>query len=306
MTGPLLRAQSAHFAEIDALLPAAIEPPAGEVLTAALPDGDRVAGMLTRTTLAPGSPQTLWSTAEVWELHPLVGAHGGVGMRALLDLWPAVIARAAPGRDSACVVNWPSRDIDATAAFLSHGFVPLAVLAVRTDASSPVATRADVRVRRAVGADLDSLVGLAMAEVEYSSRVGGAIVRAGAATIKRDTLRRHLAQGDPVWIAEREGVAVGHVEGWHTTSAAGTWAETRVRHGRWGYVNCLSVTPSARGTGIGRTLMDVAHRTLLDRGAAGAFLYYNPPNPVSPVFWARQGYRPLWTVWEVRPARALR
>jgi len=24
------------------------------------------------------------------------------------------------------------------------------------------------------------------------------------------------------------------------------------------------------------------------------------------VFWPRQGYRPLWTIWEVRPAWALR
>jgi hypothetical protein len=41
-------------------------------------------------------------------------------------------------------------------------------------------------------------------------------------------------------------------------------------------------------------------------GTRGTYLYYNPPNPISSVFWPRQGYRPLWTLWEVRPATALR
>ncbi|PPK65522.1 GNAT family N-acetyltransferase [Actinokineospora auranticolor] len=303
MTGPLVRAQSARFAELDPLLPAAVAPPPGEVLAAALPDGERVAGVLTRSVLDPGTPQTLWSAAEVWELHPLVGATGGLGVEALLRRWAR--ARVSPSRDSACLVQWPSRDAEASAAFLAHGFVPLAVLAVRTTPFT-AGEVAGTHVRRAGMGDLDALVESAMAEVEYSALVGGAIVRAGAAGIKRDALRRHLAQGDPVWLAERDGIAVGHVEGWHTASGPGTWAETRVRHGRWGYVNCLSVLPSARGGGVGRALMEVAHGALLDRGTVGSFLYYNPPNPLSPVFWARQGYRPLWTVWEIRPASALR
>ena len=34
----------------------------------------------------------------------------------------------------------------------------------------------------------------------------------------------------------------------------------------------------------------------------GTFLFYHPANPLSPVFWHRQGYRPLWTMWIRRPA----
>ncbi|GAA2980843.1 GNAT family N-acetyltransferase [Actinokineospora diospyrosa] len=306
MTAPLVRAQSARFAALDPLLPAAVDPPPGEVITAALADGERVAGVITKTSADPGTPQTLWSAAQVWELHPLVGAAGGPGVDALLRRWPSIVARVSPGRDSACVVTWPSRDVEATAALLAHGFVPLAVLAVRTGGARPGGEPAGAVVRRATAADLDALVVSAMAEVAYSSLVGGAVLRPGAANIKRETLRRHLAQGDPVWIAEVDGVPVGHVEGWHTSSTPGSWAETRVKHGRWGYVNCLSVLPSARGTGVGRALMDVAHAALLGPGTVGSFLYYNPPNPVSPVFWARQGYRPLWTVWETRPAGAVR
>ncbi len=301
---PLLRAQSARFAGLDRLLPAAVEPPAGELLTAALPDGERVAGVLTSQVLDPQTPQALWSAARVWELHPLLGDHGGDAMDTLLRRWPAALRGVAAELDSACVLTWPSRDTEATRALLAHGLVPLSVLAVRTEPAA--AAGADPMVRRARPADLDVLVELAVAEVAYSARVGGAVLREHAAAVKREALRTHLDQGDPVWLAERDGVAVGHLEGWHTDSTPGSWAETRVRHGRWGYVNCLSVLPSARGTGVGRALAGAAHAELLGAGAAGAFLYYNPPNPLSPVFWSRQGYRPLWTVWEVRPATALR
>jgi hypothetical protein len=35
-------------------------------------------------------------------------------------------------------------------------------------------------------------------------------------------------------------------------------------------------------------------------------LHYAQVNPVSAPFWSRMGYRPLWTIWEARPAAALR
>jgi hypothetical protein len=52
--------------------------------------------------------------------------------------------------------------------------------------------------------------------------------------------------------------------------------------------------------------MTHVHATFAAAGVRGSYLYYNPPNPLSSVFWPRQGYRPLWTVWEARPASALR
>ena len=241
----------------------------------------------------------------MWELHPLLGSAPGAAMDALLRRWAGAMARVPSEQDSSCVVTWPSRDVEASAALLAHGFVPLSVLAVRVTADRVPAPRAHVDVRPAGQADLDFLVQSSMAELEYSSRVGSAVVRPGAARMKRAALSIHLTQGDPVWVAERAGVPVGHIEGWQTVSAPTSWAETRVRHGRWGYVNCLSVLPGARGTGAGSALVSVAHEELL-RGAVGSFLYFNPPNPLSPGFWARRGYRPLWTLWELRPASALR
>jgi hypothetical protein len=52
--------------------------------------------------------------------------------------------------------------------------------------------------------------------------------------------------------------------------------------------------------------MVAAHREFERAGAIGTCLYYNPPNPLSSVFWPRQGYRPLWTTWQTSPAWALR
>ncbi|WP_436496509.1 N-acetyltransferase family protein [Actinokineospora sp. HUAS TT18] len=300
VTAALLRAQSTRFAGLDPLLPPAVEPPDGDLLRAAMPTGEPVFGVLTRTLLQPDTPQTLWSAMDVRELHPLHGAAED-GLAALLR---AARPRLDDAADSSFVVTWPSRDARAARVLLGHGLVPLSVLAVRTAPPGPVEP-APVAIRRAGTADLAALTESAMAELSYSAQVGGAYLRPGAAAIKRAALSTHLLQGDPVWIAERDGVVVGHAEGWHTDSIPGSWAETRMRHGRWGYVNCLSVREDARGTGVGRALMDVVHAELL-AGSVGSFLYYNPPNPLSPAFWARQGYRPLWTVWEIRPAGALR
>jgi GNAT superfamily N-acetyltransferase len=308
-TDLLLQAQSAHFAGIDPMLPAAVSPPDGDVLTAALPDGERVAGVVVRTSHEPGSIGTLWAALDVWELHPLLGAAGGRAMDTLLREWRRIMERGSIGSDSACVVTWPTRDSLASRALLDHGFVPLSAIAIRT-VHQLVArrrpTRSTLAVRRAGPRDAETVVRLEYAELEYSAMVGGAINRPEALEIKRASVARHLDQGDPVWLAERDGVAIGMAQCWLADAEPGSWTAQRLPPGRWGYVNCLSVLPGERGTGVGQELMAVAHWELHQLGAVGTFLYYHPPNPLSSVFWARQGYRPLWTTWEVRPASALR
>ena len=309
MADRLIEAQSARFTRLDPLLPAAARPPEGEVVTAALADGARVAGVFVHSTFELGTASSLWSALSVWELHPLIGDGGGEAMEALLRGWRGLMDRTEPGPDSACVVTWPSRDVESTKALLDHGFLPLSCVGVRL-AGQPtgieVPGAGDTTIRPVRPADLDSALDLALDELEYSSLVGATVWRPGAAELKRDTLARRLEQGDPMWLAERDGVAVGLVECWLTDAKPDSWTATRLPLGRWGYVNCLSVAPEARGSGVGRDLMAVAHRELAARGAIGTFLYFNPPNPLSTVFWARQSYRPLWTIWEVRPAGAFR
>lgn len=305
----LLDAQTTRFERIDPVLPPAAPPPEGHVLTAALSRGDRIAGVLTYSHFAAGTATTLWSARELFELHPLLGAAGEAGMDALLREWRHLLDRRQAGADSACLLTWPSRDAEVARPLLAHGLTPLTCLAVRSGRAGEEgggAPRADVAVRLATAADLEVVLALELAELAYSALVGAAVVRPDAESLKRAALARHLEQGDPIWLAERDGVVVGvaHCRLLDVTPAGLTGV--RLRPGRWGYVNCISVTDAARGGGVGRALMSVAHRELHRRGATGTFLYYNPPNPLASVFWARQGYRPLWTSWELRPATALR
>jgi GNAT superfamily N-acetyltransferase len=300
----LVAAQSARFASLDPLLPPAAEPPAdGHVITAALADGTRVAGVVSHQSFEPHSTTRLWSAAEVWELMPLVGTTQG--MDALLTRWRQLLDTKEIGEDTACVVHWPSRDTKAARAFLDHGLVPLSVLGIRLRTPQQQLPRT-LTIRRATPHDLESVLELSLAELEYSSFVGSTIVRPEAAALKRRALAERLAKASPIWLAERDGIAVALAECAIVSSEPGTSAAARLPRGRWGYVNCVSVLPGARGTGIGQQLVAHAHQELHRMGTVGTYLYYNPPNPLSSVFWPRQGYRPLWTVWEVRPASALR
>ncbi len=302
-------AQDARFARLDPLLVSTAAEPAGEPLSVALPSGRRVGGVLTRTVHGPGAPPSLWSARDAWELFPFVGDDPGPGLHALLGGWRRLMDSVArPDDDSACVVTWPSRDAAGSDVLLRHGFVPLSVQAVRRPASTVVASEPPdgLVIRKATTGDVEIAVQLALAEMSYSSMVGGAIVRPDAADIKRSALRYRIGNSDPVWLVERDGVAIGLAECWVTDSNPGARHRFPVPTGRWGYVNAVSVLPGARGAGVGRTLMARVHQELYRAGVTGTYLYYNPPNPLSSVFWPRQGYRPLWTIWETRPAWALR
>ncbi|MCS7478135.1 GNAT family N-acetyltransferase [Umezawaea endophytica] len=304
----LLDTQSAYFASFDPLLPPMPDPPDGDVLTAALPDGTRVAGVLRRQVHDRTSLVRLWSATEVWELTPLLGATGGHGMDALLRSWRKAMDRVGTAEpDSSCVVTWPSRDVSATKALLAHGLVPLSTAAVRRAAPhTEVRASSTLRIRRARPDDIEATLQLSLAELSYSSQVGSTMARPEAAALKRRSLSERLAANGLVWLAEQDGIAVAMAECAVVRSEPGNGSLTRLPQGRWGYVNCLSVLPGARGGGLGQQLMAHVHRELDRMGTVGTYLYYNPPNPLSSVFWPRQGYRPLWTVWEVRPASALR
>jgi GNAT superfamily N-acetyltransferase len=302
----LLAAQEERFARLDRVLPPAPPPEPGEAVNAALPDGTRVAAVVTHQRVEPGMPSWLWSAADTYELQPLVGHTGAAGMDAVLRAFRHWLDRVGDrGPDTAATVIWPSRDVDCARVFLDHGLQPLTVTAVRapTTVRAPALT---VNVRPALASDEDAVVELAMAEVRYSANVGAALLRPEAERTRRATLAGRLGMTDDVWVAERDGMVIGLAE---TAIIANTPAARTRRQlpiGLWGYVNCLSVLPGARGAGIGQQLMAVVHNHFAGHRTVGYFLHYNPPNPLSSVFWPRQGYRPLWTQWEVRPAGACR
>jgi GNAT superfamily N-acetyltransferase len=175
-------------------------------------------------------------------------------------------------------------------------------LAVRAPAPPADDGPSRVAVRLAGEGDIEALTDLREAEWRYTSLVGTAVSRAGARELLRAEVARALRFSGLVWLAEEDGVAVGMVACLPTSPAPGDGIHGRLQPGRWGYVDTLSVAPGARGGGVGRALMAVAHRELLRPEVRGTFLFYHPANPLSPVFWHRQGYRPLWTMWIRRPA----
>lgn len=302
----MLAAQSRRWQSVDSLLPACVTPTDGTGVIADTADG-KVAGVVLHYTHPPGSVARTWSAADVSELVPLLGAGGPAAMHALLTAWRNLLPQLdLPATDSSCLVSWPSRDVEVSSALLDHGLVPLSVIAVRTTASAPASDPPGLLIRRATPADLPDCLRLAMLEQAYSAMVGGAVHRAGATELKRSLLIARLSGNDPIWLAEQAGIVVGLLECGYTNAAPGTWAATRLPAGRWGYVNCASVLPGARGLGVGRALVERAHAAFAAAETTGSYLYYNPPNPLSTVFWHRRGYRPLWTQWETRPATALR
>lgn len=304
----LMRGQFARFAVLDPQLPDTHRLPSnGEPIVTQTVDGQPAAGLVVRNTNPPGSARSLWQAGEVFELFPIVGDQPQAGMHALLQTWRDwLTTHASPGPNSACLVVWPSRDVAATRAFLDHGFVPMCCLAVRPTAPvEDTKLPGTVKVRRAGPADLDAVVELTLAELEYATLVGTSTYQPDAPKLKRTAAQVRLHSNDPVWLAEQDGTPVAVAEcGWVDTEKSPS--AYGLRPGRWAYVNCVSVHEKVRGTGVGRQLMAAAHNEFAHAGAVGSFLYYNPPNPLSSVFWPRQGYRPLWTMWEVRPATALR
>jgi GNAT superfamily N-acetyltransferase len=301
----LLAAQRARFAAVDRLLPAPGGPPAGELVTAATADGEQVAGVLQARVHAPGSLDLLWSTERVWQLFPFPGETGTAGVDALLRAWRHRMDAESPGPDSACTVTWPSRDSVAIRAFLTHGLVPISVLAVRTAPPAPPVPPGNLTIRLARPDDFEETLALTTLTFEYTAMVTRR-GRPGTAELITPQLKRNLEAGAPIWLAESDGVAVAVADcGW-IESTPGSWAAELLPLGRWGYVNNVATRPGLRGNGIGRALMSTVHRDFQRRGALGTYLYYNPTNPLSSVFWPRQGYRPLWTYWEVEPASALR
>lgn len=308
MNDDLRAIQAERLAAVDPLLPPLpADPTDGEAvtLTATLAGGAEVRGLLRHQVLQPGTPFTLWSAMSCWELFPQVGAEPGAGMAALTQAWRRHMETVErQPDDSACLVRWPSRDTVGSGPLLRRGFLPVAVLAVRTGGAEPFAAP-DITVRRATLGDLDAAVRIAMAEMSYSVSVGNTVLRPDAADIRRTSLARRINQGDPILLAELDGEPVGLADcSVHESDPVRGWS--LVPAGRWGYVGMLSVLPGVRGSGVGRALVAVAHREFANAGATGSYLYYNPPNPLSSVFWPRQGYRPLWTTWELRPAWALR
>lgn len=298
---------------IDPLLPPVLEcsPGCGADLAVGGPDGSLVAaGSCEHMTVAPGSLDLIEGAALRFQLTPCIaGPDALVALDGLLSRWRAHLAgvRAAAGEDTAAVVAWPSRDVAGIRALVAHGLTPLGVIAARSTRRPAVIAECPpgVRIRRAGPADLDVAARMGMDVVRFDAHFGGVIERPGTAEALRSEIARLLNGHEPwAWLAERDGRPVAVLVAERPEIAG--WIAPRTCLSPVAYLLLLFVAPAEREAGVGAALTTRLHREAANAGVPVILLQYEQVNPLAVPFWGQQGYRPLWTTWEARPARTLR
>jgi GNAT superfamily N-acetyltransferase len=315
--GELLRQVAERWQAADPLLPVPEPGPdgCGAPLAVTGPDGTVTAvGTCEHWEGTPGSLDLAWGAARQYRLRARVaGPDVSGGLDLLLAQWREHLA-GLPGtddEDTAAMLMWPSRDVGGVAALRRHGLLPSEVIAARVPGSRPVvpaqvADDADrVTIRRAGRADLDTAVRLGLEVVRYDSLVCSVTERPDTAAALRRETEAGLAAAEPwIWLAERDGEAVGMLSA-ERPDAAG-WIAPMAGVSPVSYLLLLGVSQVVRGGGIGARLVARFHQEARAAGVRLVLLHYAQVNPLSMPFWSQQGYRPLWTGWESRPARGFR
>jgi GNAT superfamily N-acetyltransferase len=237
----------------------------------------------------------------------------GAALDQLLSLWRDHLASlpGADAQDTAAVVTWPCRDIGGIAALMRHGLAPIGVVAARMtgrhaeSAGTAGAEHQGLRIRRATLADIDTVVRLGTDVIRFDAHFADVIERPSTAAALRQEAAALLAGPECwTWLAERDGTVAGMVAAQRPESAG--WIAPMVRQAPAAYLMFGFVLPTERASGIGARLAARLHRDIEDAGVAVTLLHYEQTNPLSVPFWSQQGYRPLWTSWEAKPARTLR
>lgn len=301
---------------IDPLLPAipGWTPGCGAGLAVDGPDPDCglvAVGSCSHWAGEPGSLDLIEGAAQRFRLTPyLTGSDVLPALDTLLSRWRDHLATVpeAAGEDTAAVICWPSRDVAGVRALVAHGLMPHGVIAAWSASRRPAVVAAcppGVRIRRATLADLDVVTRMTMEVVRFDANFGGLIERPGTTEALRARIAGPLGEDDPwTWLAERDGVPVGLLVA-ERPEVAG-WIAPRTCESPVAYLLALFVAPAERGAGVGAALTGQLHHTAALARVSVILLEYEQVNPLSVPFWGGQGYRPLWTTWEVRPARMLR
>ena len=300
----LLTAYAARLRAIDPLLEVSTDPPAGEEIAAG-----SARGWARVIDVDPASESAVWSRLRTYALAPRWSG-GPAELDALLTEWVVwLAAQGAPaaGPESQTSITWPSRDVAAARVFYAHGLMPSTTLAVRPRgrATSSARPPAGVTVRVATPEDAGAVVALAAEEVRYETGLSPVTERPGHEVTRRREVAARLAEPEPwTWLAERDGVAVGVLAA--ERPEASEWAGGLTSARPAAYLGLLSVSPDERGGGVGAALAAGAQRIFDEAGLPASLLHYGTFNPLSVPFWARHGYRPLWTIWATQPAAAQR
>ena len=159
--------------------------------------------------------------------------------------------------------------------------------------------------RRAGPADIDAVVRLGLEVIRFDAHFGSVTERPGTAeALRREAAGLLAVPGTWIWLAERDAVAIGMLCAERPESAA--WIAPMVRGEPVAYLLLMGVVPGQRGSGVGAAMVARLHQEIEAAGVAVTLLHYAQINPLSAPFWSQQGYRPLWTAYEARPARTFR
>jgi ribosomal protein S18 acetylase RimI-like enzyme len=300
---------ASRLAGVDSLLPELpVLKPDGEaeLLTATAGDSAGI-GLTTRLEVAADSRLAAWQALVQHRLDVrLAGPDPAAALDQLLTHWNEHLASVAdPGdTEAAAVISRPSRDSIGSAELLRHGFAPVVGLAVRpADRMAPTGPpmTPGVCIRAAEDSDLATAVHLQLELQRYDAQFGMATVRPNAEEVIAEELRELLAEAEPtVWIAELYGQPLGMVRVQPPEQAG--WIQPACTAARVGYLSSLAVAEAARSSGVGTALAGHAHQVFDEAGAEVVLLHHALANPRSTPFWYTQGYRPLWTYWQRRPA----
>ncbi|MCO1654259.1 GNAT family N-acetyltransferase [Pseudonocardia humida] len=290
-------AQAARWRAADPLLPAPDAPRPDPVRA---PGG---AGWLRRLDPDPQSMVATWSAARMHRLDAHVaGDDPAAALGALLDLVDPDLGPVGD-RDSAVEVFWPSRDTAPVLALNRRGFGAATVVAVRRTGGPGAPTPPGVRIRPLEPDDVDAATRMHLGIVRYDAQFGAVGERPSTEARMREELTGRADHPEPTaWVAELDGRPVGLCEVDPPDRAC--WLAPLCADGPIGYLSSMFVDPAVRGGGLGAALHAHADAALRAAGATRTLLHHSPPNPLSTPFWYGQGYRPLWTSWRRRPARA--
>jgi GNAT superfamily N-acetyltransferase len=325
----LIAAAGKRLLDLDPLLPSyppghsgLAEPTAscGATFTAVSSEGDTVAVASCRHwTDEPDSISLTWGAARRFHLHPAIAGSARTGpdvadaLDQLLAQWSDHLAGVPEiaDDDSAAVVTWPSRDVEGIRMLQRHGLAPLSAIAARTGQTThPAEPQTEepadgTRIRRATPADLEVITDLGLELVKYDAYFGQVVERPQTrAGLRRDGVNLLADPAPWMWLAERDGVPVGLVVAERPEASA--WIAPLTRLAPAAYLQQGFVLPAERASGIGARLVRRYHAEADATGVAVTLLHYSQVNPLSVPFWSQQGYRPLWTAWEARPALRLR
>ncbi|VVJ24152.1 Uncharacterised protein [Amycolatopsis camponoti] len=300
---------AARLAAVDPLLPGSSPFEAAEnaVVLEVATGTSAASGLASRIQVDQGAPNAPWRALTEHRLDlQLAGSQPAEVLDALLTRWDEHLRAVAERGDTetAAVVPRASRDGAGAREMLHHGFAPLRVIAVRPSErmvpATPLGTPG-VKIRRGEPGDLETAVALGMELHSYDAQYGTVNWREGVEDILTKDLAEKLNRPEPaVWIAELYGRPLGMVNVQHPGETG--WISARVAADRVGYLSSLAVAKEARSSGVGTALATHAHHVLDEEGADVVLLHHAAANPLSTPFWYAQGYRPLWTYWQRRPA----